>query len=214
MATTQKRRKQLATLLDQFYHNPVAKVSMELFLTVGLVIFLALFAIRPTLLTMSDLLKEIEDKTELNDQLDKKVAALGSAQSIYLALEERLPVLDAAIPSSPQTIRTLKIIEKLATDNEVVVSSISLQEVPESPATVPDFEDLTRVNLEIALAVVGDYTSIKNFVAGLQNSQRAFVVDSVIFRISETRGDKQLRASISVQAPYFGVQGAQANAQK
>ena len=71
MATT-NRKKQLASLLEQFYHNPVAKVSLELFLTIGLVVFLALFAIKPTLLTMSDLVKEIEDKRELETQLSKK----------------------------------------------------------------------------------------------------------------------------------------------
>lgn len=194
-------------MLDQFYHNPVAQVSMELFLTVGLVIFLALFAIRPTLLTMSDLLKEIEDKTELEEQLTKKVAALNSAQSLYLSIEDRLPILDAAIPSTPETIHSLKIIEKLATDQGVVLNSISLTEIPETPVEIPDFEKLSRVNLDIALSVSGDYTSIKNFVAGLQNSQRTFVIDSVVFRISESRGDKQLRASILVKAPYFGVQG-------
>lgn len=207
MSTSLKRKKQIASMLDQFYHNPVAQVSMELFLTVGLVIFLALFAIRPTLLTMSDLLKEIEDKTELEEQLTKKVAALNSAQSLYLSIEDRLPILDAAIPSTPETIHSLKIIEKLATDQGVVLNSISLTEIPETPVEIPDFEKLSRVNLDIALSVSGDYTSIKNFVAGLQNSQRTFVIDSVVFRISESRGDKQLRASILVKAPYFGVQG-------
>jgi len=207
MATTQKRKKQLAAILDQFYHNPVAQVSMELFLTVGLIIFLALFAIRPTLLTMSDLLKEIEDKKALQEQLNKKVAALGSAQSIYLTLENRLPLLDAAIPSTPETINSIKIIEKLATDEEIVLNSISLTEVPETPQTIPSFDKLSRVNLDFSLTVSGDYTSIKNFVAGILNSQRTFVVESIVFKIAESRGDKQLRASIVLKAPYFGSQG-------
>ncbi len=201
---TQKRQKQLAELLNKFYRNPVAQVSMELFLTIGLVIFLAIFAIRPTLLTMSELLKEIEDKTALEAQLNKKVAALGSAQSIYLSVEERLDVLDRAIPSAPETIKSLKIIEKIATDNGVVLSSVSLPEVPETPeADTP--VTLTRTNLDISLGVIGDYSSIRDYVAALQDSQRVFVIDSVIFRISENRGDKQLRASINIQAPYFGT---------
>ena len=214
MSTQQKRKKQVAVLLEQFYSNPVAKVSMELFLTVGLVVFLALFAIKPTLLTMSDLLKEIEDKQELDGQLSKKVAALGSAQSIYLDLEDRLEVLDAAIPSDPQTIKTLKMIEKIATDNSVVLGSVSLDEVPESTSVEGDnFDSLTRQSFTISVTAIGSYNSIKNFVSDLQNSQRTFVVDSVIFRISDSRGDKQLRASLSLQAPYFATKGAAANAQ-
>ena len=214
MSTQQKRKKQVAVLLEQFYSNPVAKVSMELFLTVGLVVFLALFAIKPTLLTMSDLLKEIEDKQELDGQLSKKVAALGSAQSIYLDLEDRLEVLDAAIPSDPQTIKTLKMIEKIATDNSVVLGSVSLDEVPESTSVEGDnFDSLTRQSFTISVTAIGSYNSIKNFVSDLQNSQRTFIVDSVIFRISDSRGDKQLRASLSLQAPYFATKGAAASAQ-
>ncbi|MCB9800985.1 MAG: type 4a pilus biogenesis protein PilO [Pseudomonadales bacterium] len=204
--TTHKRQKQLATMLDAFYSNPVAKVSLELFLTVGLVIFLAMFAIRPTLLTMSELLKEIEDKTELEEQLTKKVAALGSAQSIYLTIEKRLPVLDEAIPSDPETIKTLKIIEKIASENEVVIGSISLPEVPESDEATQTTV-LSRSNLEMGISLAGDYTSIRDFVSGLQDSQRVFVVDSIVFRISENRKEKQLRATIKVLAPYFGTAG-------
>ena len=205
MELSKNRKKQLASVLDQFYNNPVAKVSMELFLTIGLVIFLALFAIRPTLLTMSDLLKEIEDKKALDTQLSKKVAALNSAQALYLSVEERLPVLDAAIPSGPDTIYVLKIIEKSATDTGVVVRSISVTEVPETLSAIPSFEALSRTDLTMTVSLAGDYTSIKNFVSTLQSSQRTFVIDSVVFGTSESRGDKQLRASVTVHAPYYGM---------
>jgi hypothetical protein len=56
------QRQKLIRNLNAFYQKPVAKVSLELFLSVGTIIFFAMFAIRPTLLTMSDLVKEIEDK--------------------------------------------------------------------------------------------------------------------------------------------------------
>ncbi len=204
MATT-NRKKQLASLLEQFYHNPVAKVSLELFLTIGLVVFLALFAIKPTLLTMSDLVKEIEDKRELETQLSKKVASLGTAQTLYLQVEDRLPVLDAAIPSHPGTITVLKIIEKIATDTGVVLGSISVSEIPDTPKEVPSFDVLTRVDLKLTTSVIGDYASIRDFVSKLQNSQRTFVVDTVVFNTSDNRGDKQLRASVSLHIPYFGV---------
>ena len=204
MATT-NRKKQLASALDQFYHNPIAKVSLELFLTIGLVVFLALFAIKPTLLTMSDLVKEIEDKKELETQLSKKVAALGSAQTLYLQVEDRLPVLDAALPSRPETITVLKIVEKIATDTGVVLGSVSVSELPDEPREIPAFDALSRVDLKLTTSVIGDYASIRDYVSQLQNSQRTFVVDTVVFNTSDNRGDKQLRASVSLHVPYFGV---------
>ena len=62
-------RQQLTTTLLSFYHRPVAQVSLELFLSVATVVFFAVFAIRPTLVTMSNLIKELEDKRQLDQQL-------------------------------------------------------------------------------------------------------------------------------------------------
>ena len=70
---------------------------------------------------------------------------------------------------------------------------------------VPSFDVLTRVDLKLTTSVIGDYASIRDFVSKLQNSQRTFVVDTVVFNTSDNRGDKQLRASVSLHIPYFGV---------
>jgi hypothetical protein len=69
-------RTQLMSALNDFYHKPVAMVSLELFLSIGAVVFFAIFAVRPTLLTMADLIKEIEDKRALDQQLQQKIASL------------------------------------------------------------------------------------------------------------------------------------------
>jgi Tfp pilus assembly protein PilO len=211
MQNTGKERKQLSLTLEKFYQNPIAQVSIELFLTIGLVLFLALFAIRPTLVTMSDLLKEIEDKNKLNEQLGKKVAALGTAQTQYLALETRLPILDQAIPSDPTIIEVLKIIEKTASDTGIIIESAGVNEIPTKPAAQPVFEQLQKTDITVAVSIVGDYASIRDFVSALQNSRRTLVIDSVVFNVNEDRGVKQLRATVTIDAPYFGVG---ANAQK
>ncbi len=104
-----------------FYQRPVAKVSLELFFSIGAVLFFAVFAIRPTLLTMSDLIKELEDKRNLDQQLSQKIAALSTAQASFLGAQNRLVVLDEAIPTSPQFIYSLKLLEKVASDNRLVI---------------------------------------------------------------------------------------------
>ncbi|PIR58815.1 MAG: hypothetical protein COU69_03380 [Candidatus Pacebacteria bacterium CG10_big_fil_rev_8_21_14_0_10_56_10] len=123
-------RRQLKTTLAQFYDHPVARVSLELFLSVGAVIFFAVFAIRPTLLTISDLLREIDQKTEIDSQLSQKVASLSSIQSAFLDLQGRLFVLEQAIPSQPDFITTAKIIEKIASDRQLAISNLQVTELP------------------------------------------------------------------------------------
>lgn len=200
----EKKRKDLSFSLDQFYAKPVAVVSFELLLSLGLVVFLGLFAIKPTLTTMSDLIKEIEDKTELKEQLDKKVAALSTAQTVFLSMENRLSVLDQAIPSQPELIKSLKIVEKLAGESNVIIESIGVTTIPdETPADlaigVPE-----RSPLPVSVTVIGDYVSIRSFVESLRNVRRSYVVDTVSFSIEENRGQRKLRATISLSVPYFG----------
>src|SRR6185369_11396375 len=127
------RRSQLTTTLLQFYDKPIAKVSLELFFTITAVIVFALFAIRPTLQTMGTLIKELDDKKALNLKLAQKVAALSTAQTQYEAVKERIPILDEALPSTPQFEDALLIIEKLASESQLTIVNLQAKEVPKEP---------------------------------------------------------------------------------
>lgn len=203
--TTEKKKREIASVLNHFYANPVAKASMELFLTVGLVLFLGAFAIRPTIVTMSDLIKEIETKTELDGALTRKIAALQTAQTQYLTVEEQLPLLDSAIPTQPEIILSAKIIEKVAADSKVVIRSLSVSELPEnSDETIP-FTQKSKKLVNISASVTGDYLSIREFVESLRNSRKSFIVESIVFSLEEDRGSKKLNANVTIATPYFGV---------
>lgn len=202
-----KKTKDLRLALQQFYQQPVARVSFELFLTVVAVLFFAIFAIRPTLLTMSDLIKEIDDKQNLDQQLSKKIAALSTIQSEYLQLEDRLEVIDEALPSSPEILYSLQVIEKTASDIELVISEISVNEIPTTTRALDDnsvTSSAQRINLPMSISVAGAYPHIRQFVENLQNYRRSFVIDSVIFTTEEVKSSKELRAKITLTTPYFG----------
>ncbi len=200
------RTKQLSSALNHFYQNPVAKVSIELILTIGLVLFLGVFAVRPTLLTMSDLIKEIDDKKALDRKLAQKIAALASAQTEYLSLENRLSVLEEAIPSNPDVVRDLKIIEKMASDSRVIITSVSIEELPKPILGELPFEKLTRSTIVTKVNVSGDYPTIRALAENLKNSRRTFVIESISFNLSEDREARQLRAQLTISMPYYGAQ--------
>ena len=197
--------RKLQTTLIQFYSQPVAKVSIELFLSIGTVVFFAIFAIRPTLLTMSDLIKEIDDKKQLDQKLDQKIAALSTIQNVYSSLENRLGVLDQAIPSQPEFENVLKIIEKIASEQQIAISSIQVKEIPKlAPEDVP-FKQKQRISLPISITVTGDYQAIRNFVEAIITTRRSLIIDSMIFSVNEERGIKKLQTNITINMQYFGI---------
>lgn len=198
------QRQKLQTTLVQFYQQPVAKVSLELFMSVGAVMFFAVFAIRPTLLTMADLIKEIEDKQELVQQFNQKIAALSSVQTEYNSAQTRLTLLDEAIPPTPRFEEAIKIIERLASDNRLVISSMRVPEIPQEPEEEVEFAKKERVSLPITVTVVGDYPAIRQFVEDIQENRRSFVVDTIIFSVSDQREQKKLSATITLNMQYYG----------
>lgn len=200
-----KKKRELTALLNQFYVNPVAKASTELFLTIGLVLFLGVFAIRPTIVTMSELIKEIETKKELNSSLTKKIAALQTAQTQYLNIENEIVVLDEAIPEQPQIILGAKLIEKIASDSKVVIKSLSVTELPEDSEPAVSFAQKSKQLVNISINITGDYLAIREFAEALRNSRKSFVVESVVFSLEENRGNKKLSANMTISTPYFGV---------
>lgn len=197
------KQKQLAQLLEQFYRQPIAKVSLELLLTIGSVIFLAVFAIQPTLVTMSDLVKEIEEKKVVNQKLSQKVAALASAQSEFLSLKPQIELLDQALPTVPNIVYDLKLIEKMASENSILITGLNMPELPPEEAPI-NSKDLERQSTPVTVTAQGDYLSIRNFVEQLKNSRRSVSVNSVVFSLKNARGKSSLTANITLDLPYFG----------
>lgn len=198
------QREKITRTLNEFYQRPVARVSLELFLSVGAVIFFAVFAIRPTLVTMSDLVKEIEDKRDLDQKLTQKIASLSTAQTSYLDVQERLYLLAQTLPSTPDLIHSIKVIEKLAADQGVLIDSLTVTEIPREVSSEIPFTKLKKNSYPVSMSLSGDYANIRNFVQALISYRRLFVTDTVIFSTSEERGQKKLRANISLSIPYFG----------
>lgn len=201
-----KKRTDLILALQDFYQKPMAKVSLELVLSLTTVIFFAIFAIRPTLLTMFDLVKQIEDKTKLEQQLSQKIAALSTVQNQYLQLQDRLAVIDQAIPNDPQLVYTLTVIEKTASDLNLVIEGMNIAEIPNSrhQDEESDPNALERIDLPISIALSGNYLDIRQFVENLMNYRRSFVVDTIVFSTEKVRGVDQLKATVVVSAPYYG----------
>lgn len=204
---SRKKRQDLKKVLLQFYHQPVTKVSLELFLSVFAVLFFAIFAIRPTLLTMADLVNEINDKEVLDDQLQRKIVALSSAQEEYQRLEGKIDLLDQAIPSQPLLLDSLKIIEKLAAESDVVIDSLRVSAVPtETIFQTSNPAKLSRVDIYFTTRVIGSYPAIRDYVEKLHQSRRTLIAENITFLIDDDATQQVLKASLSIRVPYFGEQ--------
>ncbi|CAN5288213.1 hypothetical protein BH10PAT2_BH10PAT2_0460 [soil metagenome] len=199
------KRNQVAQTLREFYAKPVAKVSSELLFSIFAVIFFAVFAIKPTILTMSNLIKEIQDKQILEQKLTEKIASLSTVQRQYLDAQDRLVVLDKALPSSPELETALLLVEKVASENNIAIVNAEAKVVPTEDPVGTEFSQKVRLSKPISFTVAGTYPDIAKFVEGIRNLQREMIVESVSFGLTDSQGKKRLTAVVIISVQYFGL---------
>jgi Tfp pilus assembly protein PilO len=198
------KQEQLVSVLMDFYQKPVARVSIELILSVIVVIFFALFAIRPTLITMADLVKEIADKKEINKQMNLKLASLASAQEQYELHQSQFYLLEEAIPRQLDIIKSLKKIEKIAGEGQLVIDQMGVQKVPtmvETELLSGNFGDYQREFLAVNINVIGSYMQIREFVEKIMDLRQVMIVDQVI--VEKMTESSNLSAQLRVSLPHY-----------
>lgn len=163
--------------LNKFYEHPVARVSFGLILSIICVLFFAIFAIKPTLETMAQLLKQIDEKKIVDQKLDLKILALGTARQNLSAAADTVKVLDVAVPSTPHFTQLLVVVEKLAVENNVSILSLSTPNIPLESTSSARLANPVVSSISFTLNLKGTYEDLVAFLRRLQNVQRIIVVD-------------------------------------
>ena len=187
------------------------RAYLELLLSIATIGVFALMALRPTVLTISNLLTEINTKEETSKQMDQKIQNLQTAQSILSQQKNNIAILASAVPTSPDLASYVRQIEGVAKKDNVSTQDLGSQDVtlvgaPTTPATAaqdqrkPLPSDANGVN--IVMSVSGDYAGVSSFLADIELLRRPLFFDSVSFTTSQIDNVKSLFLTVSGRAPY------------
>lgn len=191
--------------LRSMYQKPVFQVSTALMLTLFAIIFFGAFAIRPTLSTIAELIKKIDEQKIIVEKLNKKSAALATAQSEYLLVESKLPLVAAAIPPFHSVDLLLKQIEGTAAELKLPLSSMQVDTI-----SIPTDSNRSRivegiVELPLSISVESEYSSLKQMITFLTRLKRFLTVESISFTVDETKSlsAQNVRMTLQVYAYYL-----------
>ena len=188
----------------KFYQKPVIKISSALLLTVFTTIFFAVFAIRPTLVTVAELLKTIEDQEEVVAKLKKKAASLASAQEEYSLNASTIERLDQAIPTDKEVQELISLIEATAADHQLVLDSMSVDEFEyRNNVSLPD-----TVTLPVSISMSADYITLRDFLNDVVRLPRFISIDSIAFaqpeeESTEDSDDGSIKLAIRLSSHYM-----------
>ncbi len=185
------------------------KMFLELLLTLVAVSFFAAFALKPTILTIIDLVREINKKEETVVKLDTKIQNLQQAQFLFTQESTRIKLLETAIPEKPGPDRFVRQIEGVTGGHPVNLLGVSINEMTllgeeKIKKRTGKVEELpgNAGGVSFSTSIKGDYQNIIGFFSDLENMRRPIKTDSISL-LSSTGEDGSLILAISGRTPYL-----------
>lgn len=170
---------------------------MYLIFTLFSLSFFGIFAIRPTLSTISQLKKQFEESSLVLSSLKEKNRSLQVLGIQYSQIEPQLPLITNAIPESPKIPELTRQIEVLSAQNNVSVDKLDMGIIelyPAKKSNPPIF------SYTFSVSVKGSENDINNFITQILNFERLISIE----RISTGKADKDnYDASITGRAYFY-----------
>lgn len=174
----EENRRLLWSALQQRFKKPVVQVSLGLVGTLLLIAALGAAVLRPTLLTISSLIKEIQDEQKLVKALDDKFRALVTVSGLLEEMKANLPRVEWAVPADQEFQIFAKEVEILAKDKGLAAVEISQAGFRLTGGAAVNHQGEIKF-LEVTVSVGGSEEAVRNFLADLIKMDRLVLLKSV-----------------------------------
>ena len=174
-------------------------------LTILTICFFLLAAIRPTLITVAKLSREIKEKKEADKKLDEKIRSLVAAQNIYAKYSDKIFLLEKALPQENEFPNLVQLLENTAQFSQVEISSLAFSRIIFSGNLSRNTKDVsTSRSIEFSLVVKGEYLNLMKFLLSLENSMRLINLESTLFSEAKGKIEEELpKLSLNISGRAF-----------
>ena len=169
-------------------------------LTLVASIILGLFAVSPTLSTIANLQKQIDDSTFVNQKLQEKINNLTTLQRKYADIQTDLPIITDAIPTSSQVPLLVAQIQTIAKNSNLKLNRFQTLEIDLSKAKVASKTSYS--SFDFGLSAQGNYQQITDFLNGLVNFQRIITITNISIS-KQTSADNGNVLQLSINGTAF-----------
>ena len=185
------------------------KVFMELFLSLATISIFGIFAIKPTLVAMAELIKEIEGKRQILSIMKQKIENLNRAQVLYEEERANIDLLKLAIPKKGEPEALVRQLEGVASQNPVTILSLSMGKVnilgdgTLDTSTKLDVLPVGAEGLTFSLSSTSDYPLLASFVQAMEGLRRPYKLDTLYINTEESEAGRELILVINARSPYL-----------
>jgi len=195
------------------------RAYLEILLSLTAVSIFSVFALRPTLLTIAELIREIETKKETLSQMEAKIKNLSQAQALFDKERVAISLLNTSIPQRVDPVVFSRQIEGLSSKHQVELTQIetgsttllgkdtisSSEKPPTTGKTIVPLPEGTKAfNYSIGLTSRPDqFALLMNFLSDLERLRLPSRLDYISLSITKIKEEKTLSMKIEARIPFY-----------
>jgi len=198
------------TFFSQYQDRQDLRMFLEILLSLVTISLFSLLALRPTLITIAELIKEIESKKETVAQMEGKIENLSQAQTVWDQEINKIRLLETSIPKNPIPDGFIRQIEGLAFKDSVSVLSMSTAEITlvgkdkgEVEKTLDGLVLGTSGEVIYSARVAADYQELLSFLSDIDKMRRPTNIESLTIDMTKTEQGLQLVLVVKGSIPYM-----------
>jgi Tfp pilus assembly protein PilO len=182
---------------------------LELLLSLATITLFAIFALKPTVTTISQLLRDNKAKADTIQQMDTKIQNLQTANSVYNQFQSKIPLIYSSIPIGIEPESFSRQIQGIAITSSVKVLGINISEViltgTEQKKTVTGSVGLPggANGITFSINLSGSYEALLSFLKRAENLRRPIQIDSINISSSQTETEKTIIMLVTGETPYL-----------
>lgn len=148
-------------------------------LTFIVAVLLIVFAISPTITTVTDINKEIKEKEGITQALELKIKALNELDNQYNENKETFKDISLIFPTSQNFSLFLANIDAIVTRNNFVLTSIGFSEYKQTTTDEDSLSISSLTPFSVRLSVKGSRMNLISFLKDLESLPMYPVVESI-----------------------------------
>ena len=184
------------------YSKPLTKKTLNLILSLFLSLFFILFALRPTILIIIKLYKEIQLKQEIVQKMDKQITNLHKAQVSLNETKNLTPMVNNVLPPNADFPRFEREFAYLALINNLRTASLNFNHFDLIGKTI-NVEPKKQISISFNSTLEGSFENIKKFLAELENLDRIVNLNKISMNSQSSKETDILNLTIGGKISYY-----------
>lgn len=185
-------------LLPDFKSEKAQKYT-TIILSLSASIILGIFAVSPTISTIANLQRQLEDDKFVEQKLQEKINNLSTLQQKYSLLQKDLPFVFSAVPKASEIPSLLAQIQGLSKESNIGLDSFQTFKVLVAKDSIINKKYSA---FDFGIKIHGDYQSLLTFMDKLSSFQRIITINSVAITKTTENNNPSIQLNIRGSA-YF-----------